>query len=376
MFEFGRANRVVYDYTEKGALNSIEGSLNRLGVDRLDFVFVHDPAQDFHGNAWLAQLETARTGAFRALTRLREEGVIKGWGLGVNLAEPVEFTLGLTEAQPDSTLLAGRYTLLDHEHALQRLMPTAPAQGVDIVIGGPYNSGILAGGTRFEYQTAPAEISAKVARITDIAQRHNAPIKAAALQFSLAHPATAAVIPGASKPERIAEDYAALIPRSPTTSGTKCATNTSSPPTRRYPSTDNPGTPIRRPRRLQGVVCGLAGVGVVGLVDGRSPAGEQVESIVRGRSGLGAVGGEGQAGIGWEFHGLVVEAEFADHGVVVSLEPGSIQAHVVGGPPLAEGLTARGKSPTRSDRLRSNGFRPASVRKRSTVESTARSQSG
>ena len=210
MFKFGRANRVVYDYSEKGALKSIEGSLNRLGVDRLDFVFVHDAAQDFHGDAWLAQLETARTGAFRALARLREEGVITGWGLGVNLTEPVELTLGLTEAQPDSTLLAGRYTLLDHEHALQRLMPTAAAQGVDIVIGGPYNSGILAGGTRFDYQNAPAAISAKVARITDIAQHHNVPIKAAALQFSLAHPATAAVIPGASKPERIAEDYAAL----------------------------------------------------------------------------------------------------------------------------------------------------------------------
>jgi D-threo-aldose 1-dehydrogenase len=210
MFEFGRANRVVYDYTEKGALKSIEGSLNRLGVDRLDFVFVHDPAQDFHGDGWLGQLETARTGAFRVLTRLREEGVIKGWGLGVNLTEPVEFTLGLTEAQPGIVLLAGRYTLLDHEHALQRLMPTAAAQGIDIVIGGPYNSGILAGGTRYEYQTAPAEISAKVARITDIAHRYDVPIKAAALQFSLAHPATAAVIPGASKPERIAEDYAAL----------------------------------------------------------------------------------------------------------------------------------------------------------------------
>jgi D-threo-aldose 1-dehydrogenase len=91
MFKFGRVNRVVYDYSEKGALASIEGSLNRLGVDRLDFVFVHDPAQDFHGDAWLAQLETARTGAFRALTRLREQGVIKGWGLGVNLTEPVEF---------------------------------------------------------------------------------------------------------------------------------------------------------------------------------------------------------------------------------------------------------------------------------------------
>jgi len=210
MFKFGRANRVVYDYSEKGALASIEGSLNRLGVDRLDFVFVHDPARDFHGDGWLAQLETARTGAFRALARLREEGVITGWGLGVNLTEPVELTLGLTEAQPDATLLAGRYTLLDHEHALQRLMPTAAAEGVDIVIGGPYNSGILAGGTRFEYQNAPAEITAKVARITDIAQRYDVPIKAAALQFSLTHPATAAVIPGASKPERIAEDYAAL----------------------------------------------------------------------------------------------------------------------------------------------------------------------
>ena len=79
MFKFGRANRVVLDYSEKGALKSIEGSLNRLGVDRLDFVFVHDPAQDFHGDAWLAQLETARTGAFRALARLRDEGVITGW---------------------------------------------------------------------------------------------------------------------------------------------------------------------------------------------------------------------------------------------------------------------------------------------------------
>ena len=85
MFKFGRANRVVLDYSEKGALTSIEGSLNRLGVDRLDFVFVHDVAQDFHGDGWLAQLETARTGAFRALARLREEGVITGWGLGVNL---------------------------------------------------------------------------------------------------------------------------------------------------------------------------------------------------------------------------------------------------------------------------------------------------
>lgn len=210
LFEFGRPNKIIYDYSEKGTLQSIEDSLKRIGVDRLDFVWVHDIAQDFHGDAWLEQFEIARTGAFRALSRLRDEGVINGWGLGVNRIEPVELTLGLDDITPNGTLLAGRYTLLDHEPALQRLMPAAVAKGVDIVVGGPYSSGILAGGTHFEYQKAAPEIVAKVERIKSIADRHRVPIKAAALQFSLAHPASAAVIPGASRPERIAEDHAAL----------------------------------------------------------------------------------------------------------------------------------------------------------------------
>lgn len=173
-------------------------------------MWVHDIARDFHGDEWLAQFETARKGAFRALTRLREHGVIKAWGLGVNRVEPCELTLDLTEVQPDGFLLAGRYTLLDHERALQRLMPAAAAKNVDIVVGGPYSSGVLAGGTHFEYQKAPPEIIAKVERIKAVAQRHQVPIKVAALQFSLAHPASAAVIPGASRPERITEDHAAL----------------------------------------------------------------------------------------------------------------------------------------------------------------------
>ena len=215
LFEFGRPNRIVYDYSEDGALRSIQDSLKRLGVDRLDFVWVHDVAQDFHGEEWLAQFETARTGAFRALTRLREQGVIKAWGLGVNRVEPCELTLDLAEANPDGFLLAGRYTLLDHERALQRLMPAAAARKVEIVVGGPYSSGILAGGTHFEYEKAPPEIIAKVERIKAIAQRHQVPLKAVALQFSLAHPASAAVIPGASRPERIKEDHAALTARIP-----------------------------------------------------------------------------------------------------------------------------------------------------------------
>ncbi|APA68626.1 aldo/keto reductase [Janthinobacterium sp. 1_2014MBL_MicDiv] len=210
LFEFGRKNKIVDDYSADATLRSIEDSLKRLDTDRLDIVWVHDIAQDFHGDNWLAQFEIARTGAFRALTRLREEGVIKAWGVGVNKVEPLELTLGLAEAQPDAFLLAGRYTLLDHERALQRLMPAAAAQNVDIVAGGPYSSGILAGGAHFEYQKASPAIIAKVERIKAIAARHGVSVKAAALQFSLANPAVAAVIPGASRPERLAEDLAAL----------------------------------------------------------------------------------------------------------------------------------------------------------------------
>ncbi len=210
LFEFGRKNKIVDDYSADATLRSIEDSLKRLDTDRLDIVWVHDIAQDFHGDNWLAQFEIARTGAFRVLTRLREEGVIKAWGVGVNKVEPLELTLDLSEAQPDAFLLAGRYTLLDHERALQRLMPAAASQNVDIVVGGPYSSGILAGGAHFEYQKASPAIIAKVERIKAIAARHGVSVKAAALQFSLANPAVAAVIPGASRPERLAEDLAAL----------------------------------------------------------------------------------------------------------------------------------------------------------------------
>ncbi|NWA05414.1 aldo/keto reductase [Pseudomonas gingeri] len=215
VFAHGRPNKIVNDYSADATLRSIEDSLKRLGTDRLDIVWVHDIAQDFYGDEWLEYFNVARKGAFRVLTRLREEGVIKAWGLGVNKVEPCELTLQLTEAQPDGFLLAGRYTLLDHERALQRLMPEAAAQNVDIVVGGPYSSGVLAGGTNFEYQPASPQILAKVERIKAIARDFGVDIKAAALQFSLANPAVAAVIPGSSRPGRIAEDVAALQAKIP-----------------------------------------------------------------------------------------------------------------------------------------------------------------
>ncbi|MFF3910179.1 aldo/keto reductase [Streptomyces sp. NPDC001848] len=216
LFEHGRPNKIVNDYSADATLRSIEDSLKRLRTDRLDIVWVHDVAQDFYGDEWLAAYETARTGAFRVLQRLRDEGVIKAWGLGVNRVEPLELTLDLDEPKPDAFLLAGRYTLLDHERALQRLLPAAKDQSVDIVVGGPYSSGVLAGGQHFEYQKAPVQVIAKVERIKALAEQYGVGIKAAALQFSLAHPAVAAAIPGASRPSRIAEDVAALGEMVPT----------------------------------------------------------------------------------------------------------------------------------------------------------------
>lgn len=210
VFRYGRPNRIVNDYSRDGTLRSIEDSLKRLGTSHIDVAFVHDVAQDFYGDEWLSVFESARKGAFRTLDRLRDEGVIKAWGLGVNRVEPIELLLALEEPRPDGFLLAGRYTLLDHSKALQRVMPMVAEHELAIVVGGPYSSGALVGGPNFEYAPAPPEILNKVARIKAIANRHRISMKAAGLQFALANPVVAAVIPGASRPGRIAEDRAAL----------------------------------------------------------------------------------------------------------------------------------------------------------------------
>lgn len=216
VFANGRPNKVINDYSYDATLRSIDDSLDRLHTDHIDIVWVHDLAQDFYGDEWLAKFEEARIGAFQALDRLRDEGVIKAWGLGVNRVEAVELLLDLDCPQPDGSLLAGRYTLLDHDRALERLMPKVAERGLGIVVGGPYSSGALVGGPNFEYAPATPEIVAKVAAIKAIADRHGVSMKAAGLQFSLANPAVAAVIPGASRPQRIAEDTAALNEAIPT----------------------------------------------------------------------------------------------------------------------------------------------------------------
>lgn len=210
VFKYGRPNKIVNDYSEDATYRSIEDSLKRLKTDHIDIAFVHDVAQDFYGDEWLSVFETARKGAFRALDRMRDEGVIKAWGLGVNRVEPIELLLDLDEPRPDAFLLAGRYTLLDHDRALQRAMGKIAERELSVVIGGPYSSGALVGGPNFEYAPATPAILDKVARIKGLADRHGISMKAAGLQFALANPVVAAVIPGASHPGRIAEDRAAM----------------------------------------------------------------------------------------------------------------------------------------------------------------------
>jgi D-threo-aldose 1-dehydrogenase len=210
VFKYGRPNKIVNDYSRDATLRSIDDSLKRLEVSNIDIVFVHDVAQDFYGDEWLSVFESARKGAFNALDRLRDEGVIKAWGLGVNRVEPIELLLALEGPRPDGFLLAGRYTLLDHSRALQRVIPMVAEHELAIIVGGPYSSGALVGGANFEYAPAPPEIIEKVRRIKAIADRHGISMKAAGLQFALANPVVAAVIPGASRPSRIAEDRAAL----------------------------------------------------------------------------------------------------------------------------------------------------------------------
>lgn len=196
-----------FDYSEAATMRSIEDSLQRLGLSRIDIVYIHDVSEDWHGAEWKQRFAEAMGGAARALTALRREGVIGAWGLGVNLIEPC--MAALEQSEPDVFLVAGRYTLLDHT-ALATLMPACAARGVRLVLGGPYNSGLLAGGTTFNYETAPAEIANRAKAIGAICRQHGVDLKAAALQFCAAPPVVAAIIPGARTPQEVRENAAMM----------------------------------------------------------------------------------------------------------------------------------------------------------------------
>lgn len=195
--------RRVVDYSAAAARRSVEDSLQRMAIGRIDIVYVHDLAADHLGAAWEDAFATARDGAFRELIKMREEGLIRAWGLGVNLPEPC--IRALRESDPDVFLLAGRYSLLDLT-GLKELFPICAERGAHVVVGGPFNSGLLAGGKTFDYQDAPPEQVAARDRLAAVAKEHGVDLRAAALQFCAAHPVVASVIPGAKHPDRVRQN--------------------------------------------------------------------------------------------------------------------------------------------------------------------------
>jgi D-threo-aldose 1-dehydrogenase len=188
--------RFYYDYSYDGVLRSYEESLQRLGIDNVDILYVHDVCAFAHGGregSERAIQDLLKQGGWRALTELRDAGDIRAIGAGVNEWEPCARLLEL--ADPDLFLLAGRYTLLE-QAPIDHLFPQCAALGAGVVVGGPYNSGILAGQNTYNYGEVPEEIAAKVRTLAAICERHAVPMAAAALQFVVAHPVVVSVIPG------------------------------------------------------------------------------------------------------------------------------------------------------------------------------------
>ncbi|MER7581479.1 aldo/keto reductase [Kitasatospora sp. NPDC097691] len=186
-FAVPAAHRRRWDFSAEGVRRSIEDSLNRLGLDRIDIAYLHDP--DDHAEQALDQ-------AYPELERLRAEGILGAIGVGMNQAElPARF---VRDTDIDAVLLAGRYSLLD-QRGLAELLPLAAERGVGVVVGGVFNSGLLADpkpGATFDYATAPGELIDRALQLKAVCERHGVPLRAAALRFPFGHPAVASVLVG------------------------------------------------------------------------------------------------------------------------------------------------------------------------------------
>ena len=199
---------IRYDYTYDGVMRSYEDSLQRLGLERIDILYVHDIGVVTHGEANATHFRDLETGGYKALDELRFAGLVGAVGLGVNEWQVCE--TALDHGDYDCFLLAGRYTLLEQE-ALNSFIPKCLKRGATLIIGGVYNSGILATGTQhdgtlwYNYEQAPDDIVDRVQKIEAVCDTHGVTLAAAALQFPLAHSVVSSVIPGLGNPQRIAQ---------------------------------------------------------------------------------------------------------------------------------------------------------------------------
>ena len=198
-----RPLRMVFDYSADGVRRSIEESLERLGLERIDIALIHDP-----DDRWQAAID----GAWPALERLRADGVIGAVGAGMN--QSAMLARFARETDMDVFLLAGRYTLLD-QGALDELLPLCLDRGIAVLVGGVMNSGVLADprpGSRFDYAPASNEILERARRLGEVCARHDVPLRAAAMQFPLAHPAVVSLVAGVRTPSHL-DDYPAMLAR-------------------------------------------------------------------------------------------------------------------------------------------------------------------
>jgi D-threo-aldose 1-dehydrogenase len=200
---------IRFDYGRDAVRRSVDESLARLGLDRVDILFVHDMELPTHGSAEVYEAhwkELTGGGGWQALAALRTAGVVSAIGLGCNDTAACERVLA--ELDPDLFLLAGRYTLLE-QAPLGGLLPDCVRRGVGVVIGGPFNSGVLVRlGGNYNYARAPAEVLARVERLRAVCDAHGVALAAAALQFPAAHPAVVSIIPGGGTPAEVAANVA------------------------------------------------------------------------------------------------------------------------------------------------------------------------
>jgi len=217
VFHGGLTHGIRLDYGYDGTMRSLEQSLLRLGRERIDLALIHDLDVLTHGDELEKHYQTALDGAVRALTELRDAGVISGYGLGVN--EPNIAERFAKDCDPDAILLAGRYSLLE-QPALATFLPLMEKRNIGVILGGVFNSGILATGAipgaRYDYAPAPPEIMERVAKMESACRRHDTPLRRAALHFALGHPAVSSLVLGAVSPNEVAEQVADLSSPPPT----------------------------------------------------------------------------------------------------------------------------------------------------------------
>ncbi len=207
-----------FDYSRDGTLRSLEQTLLRLGLNRIDIAIIHDVDVWTHGTQEAAdeRFKEAMAGCFPALAELRRAGVIGAIGVGLN--ESAMSLRFVREADLDCVMLAGRYTLLE-QGALGDLLPACEQKGVSILTAGPFNSGILATGAvpgaTYNYQPAPAPVMERVRRLEAVCQRHNVELAAAALQFPLAHPSVVSMVAGGISADEVGQNAARMSVRIP-----------------------------------------------------------------------------------------------------------------------------------------------------------------